>query len=199
MAEIARGRDDDWQAAKAYREALHTYATIGERWLIILPLAGLADLAAAHGQGATAATLVGFLDGLAEQTGAPLLSAAHLTRERAARAAAALLDDPHFERQREVGRTTTLEAAVDLAASVTISDRPHRSVRGTITLTKRELEIFRLLARMHTDQDIATALSISRRTVSGHVAHILAKLDVETRRAAVFRGRELGLLDDARP
>lgn len=65
-----------------------------------------------------------------------------------------------------------------------------------VRLTAREREILRLLAGMHTDQEIASALSLSRRTVSGHVTHILAKLDVTTRRAAVARGRELGLLVD---
>jgi len=195
LAEIARGRGDDHRAADAFREALGIYSEHGERWLITLPLAGLADLAAAHNQATVAATLVGFLDAWSEQTGAPLLSAAKLTQVRAASVAAALLDDPRFKRLRDVGRTLSLAEAVGIAAGVTILDRRGQSVQGTMALTKREMEIFRLLARMHTDQDIATVLSISRRTVSGHVTHILTKLDVETRRAAVVRGRELGLLE----
>jgi DNA-binding CsgD family transcriptional regulator len=55
------------------------------------------------------------------------------------------------------------------------------------------------MAKMHTDREIAEVLSLSRRTVSGHVTHILAKLDVGTRRGAVVRGRELGFSTETVP
>jgi predicted ATPase/DNA-binding CsgD family transcriptional regulator len=199
LAEIARGRGDDQHAATAYQEALRIYAEIGDRWLITLPLAGLADLAAAHDQVLAAANLVGFLDTFAQETGAPLLSAARLSRDRAARGAAAHFGDARYDSFHEAGHTVTLAEAVTVATTVIVPDRYGHSGPGTIRLTAREREILRLLAGMHTDQDIAQALSLSRRTVSGHVTHILAKLDVATRRAAVARGRELGLLADAGP
>jgi DNA-binding CsgD family transcriptional regulator len=63
-------------------------------------------------------------------------------------------------------------------------------------LTPREEEILHLMAAMRTDQEIAELLSLSRRTVSGHVTHILAKLAVTNRRAAVAQARVLGLLTD---
>jgi DNA-binding CsgD family transcriptional regulator len=52
-------------------------------------------------------------------------------------------------------------------------------------LTPREQEVLRLLAEGRTDKEIAAALSISPHTVTGHVAHILAKLNVPNRTAAV--------------
>ena len=61
-------------------------------------------------------------------------------------------------------------------------------------LTPRELEVLTLVARGETDQRIADRLYLSRRTVSSHVSHILAKLDVPTRRAAVFTAVRIGLL-----
>lgn len=55
--------------------------------------------------------------------------------------------------------------------------------------------MLRLVAAGHTDREIADLLFLSHRTVNAHVARILAKLAVGTRRAAVTRGRELGLLN----
>jgi len=50
------------------------------------------------------------------------------------------------------------------------------------------------MAEMRTDREIAELLSLSSRTVSGHVTHILAKVGAPNRRAAVSRARALGLL-----
>ena len=51
-------------------------------------------------------------------------------------------------------------------------------------LTRREREVLRYLVEGATDQEIASALSISPRTAGHHVSGILAKLGVETRRSA---------------
>jgi predicted ATPase/DNA-binding CsgD family transcriptional regulator len=53
------------------------------------------------------------------------------------------------------------------------------------SLTPREMEILRLIAAGKSNPDIAGDLFLSVRTVENHVAHILAKLDVRTRSAAV--------------
>ncbi|MDQ3493306.1 MAG: helix-turn-helix transcriptional regulator [Chloroflexota bacterium] len=53
------------------------------------------------------------------------------------------------------------------------------------SLTPREAEVLHLLAAGQTDSAIAATLFISVRTVENHVAHILAKLGVRTRAAAV--------------
>jgi len=52
-------------------------------------------------------------------------------------------------------------------------------------LTERELDILRLLAEGLTNPQIADRLFISRKTVAHHVAHILGKLGVASRTAAV--------------
>ncbi len=66
--------------------------------------------------------------------------------------------------------------------------------RGNALLTRREVEVLRLVARGWTDRDIAERLFLSRRTVSNHVSNILGKLDVPSRRAAVVTAVRLGLL-----
>lgn len=51
-------------------------------------------------------------------------------------------------------------------------------------LTRREVEVLRLLALHRTDKEIAETLFISRHTASTHVKHILTKLGVGNRREA---------------
>lgn len=52
-------------------------------------------------------------------------------------------------------------------------------------LTSREADVLALLAQGRTNSEMADELSLSRRTVEHHVAAVLAKLDVSSRREAV--------------
>jgi LuxR family maltose regulon positive regulatory protein len=61
-------------------------------------------------------------------------------------------------------------------------------------LSDRELEVLRLLATELTGPDVARELFVSVNTLRTHTKHIFTKLDVNTRRAAVRRAGELGLL-----
>jgi DNA-binding NarL/FixJ family response regulator len=60
-------------------------------------------------------------------------------------------------------------------------------------LTPREAEVLRLMARGHTNREIAQELSIALSTVKNHVHTIIAKLEVSDRTQAAVRGVELGL------
>ena len=60
-------------------------------------------------------------------------------------------------------------------------------------LTRREGDVLRLLARQHTDKEIAEILFISRHTASTHVKHVLAKLGVVSRREAAAYAVHHGL------
>jgi DNA-binding NarL/FixJ family response regulator len=59
-------------------------------------------------------------------------------------------------------------------------------------LTKRELEVLKLIAEAHSSEAIASMLAVSRRTVEHHRANILRKLGmrdrVELTRYAIRRG-----------
>ncbi len=61
-------------------------------------------------------------------------------------------------------------------------------------LTKRELEVLRLVAAGATNKAIAARLVVSERTVDRHVSNILAKLRVASRAAATASAYEHGLL-----
>ena len=62
------------------------------------------------------------------------------------------------------------------------------------TLTRREVEVLRLISAGHTNRAIAEQLGIGEGTVKSHVHRILAKLAVSSRTEAAIRARELRLV-----
>ena len=79
------------------------------------------------------------------------------------------------------------------------SERPFTKAEMTYDLleplSQRELEVLQLVTEGLTNQQIATRLVISIRTVKKHMENIYGKLGVQNRTQAVARGRALGLLD----
>lgn len=80
------------------------------------------------------------------------------------------------------------EPFADPVAVVLLSPAP--DVRG---LTHRELEVLGLLVDGCSNHEIATALTITARTVAAHVEHILTKLNAPTRTAAAVRALREGM------
>ena len=66
-------------------------------------------------------------------------------------------------------------------------------------LTKRELEVLRLLSDGLSQKEIASSLVISSKTVAAHIQHILGKLGVHSRAQAVAQAYRRGLLNGAAP
>lgn len=64
-----------------------------------------------------------------------------------------------------------------------------------VELTPRELDVLKLLARGHTNAEIAASLHITRGTVRNYVSLVLAKLDVEDRTQAALLALKHGLVD----
>lgn len=61
-------------------------------------------------------------------------------------------------------------------------------------LTERELAVLKQLAQGYTNREIADILSISDRTVSTHVSHILSKMEVDNRVQAAMKAVDDGLI-----
>jgi DNA-binding NarL/FixJ family response regulator len=62
------------------------------------------------------------------------------------------------------------------------------------SLTDREHEVLGLVAKGFTNKAIGVQLSISDRTVQGHIAHIFTKLQASSRTEAVMKAVSLGWL-----
>jgi LuxR family maltose regulon positive regulatory protein len=81
-----------------------------------------------------------------------------------------------------------------LAGGERPSVRPDKTQGLLEPLSDRELEVLRLLASELSGPDIASHLYVLVNTLRTHTKHIFSKLDVNTRRAAVRRATQLGLL-----
>lgn len=122
----------------------------------------------------------------------------HAARARLALALAcrALGDEDGTALELEAARAALerLEARPDLA-HIDALRAPPRVARCTESgLTRRELEVLKLVATGLTNRQIAGELSLSEKTVDRHLSNILAKLDVPSRSAATayaFRHRLL--------
>ncbi|GAC1394363.1 MAG: response regulator transcription factor [Polyangiales bacterium] len=71
---------------------------------------------------------------------------------------------------------------------------PSAGPRAHEGLTRREIEVLRLMASGASNREIALALGAAEGTIKNHASSILAKLGVRDRTRAVLRALELGLL-----
>jgi ATP/maltotriose-dependent transcriptional regulator MalT len=87
----------------------------------------------------------------------------------------------------------TLGASIDLAC---LREEMQRTCRTDIagSLTKREIEVLRLVAAGKTNRAIAAALEISEKTVARHLSNIFTKLNLDSRTAATVYALEQKLL-----
>jgi HD-GYP domain-containing protein (c-di-GMP phosphodiesterase class II)/DNA-binding CsgD family transcriptional regulator len=185
-----------WAPRERERATSHTYWT--ERILGAAPaLAGIAKIAGAHHERLDGS---GYHRALRDST---LSRAARLLA--AADVATALREDrPHrpalgrdAARQLlvEGARTGSLDGACVEAVLAAQGEPVARGLAGPIaTLTPRELDVLRELARGRTNKEIASTLAISDRTVQHHTIHIYRKLGIDTRAAAALLAARAGLV-----
>jgi len=79
------------------------------------------------------------------------------------------------------------------SGSVGVPPYPH-TPRLVEPLSDRELDVLRFLAERRTNQEIAQAMCVSVNTVKTHLKNVYGKLDVHSRKRAITRAKELGLL-----
>jgi DNA-binding CsgD family transcriptional regulator len=108
---------------------------------------------------------------------------------------------PAFAIFDQLGARPRALAVARTLRSLGVKNLPHRARSSTRAnpggLTVRELEVAHLLASHLTNDDIASHLYISPKTVDHHVSAVLRKLGVSSRREAARRVREL-VPDDAK-
>lgn len=183
--------ESEWE-----RVRLHPYYT--ERILARAPLlAALGSLACMHHERLDGSGYHTGKSALAQPLAARLIAAADVYQalmeprpHRAARTPASAA--AHLRAQVASGGLDgeAVESVLQ-AAGHRAQSRRHRWPAG---LSTREVEVLRLVARGHSDGQMAVALSLSPRTVHHHVQHIYHKLGVATRAAAALFAMQHGLL-----
>jgi DNA-binding NarL/FixJ family response regulator len=138
------------------------------------------------------------------------MAEALLTRRARSGPAAAALREAHAtlrrmgaEPLRRQLQALAARAAIDLDEPAAGSEpapapAPPRvsSAEDRLGLTRRELEVLRLVALGRTNREVATTLFISEKTAGVHVSNILRKLDLRSRVEASAYAYRLGLLDE---
>jgi DNA-binding NarL/FixJ family response regulator len=106
-----------------------------------------------------------------------------------------LLKDTQAE---EINRAIKAAAAGQVQLSPEAAVRLVREVRAPESpesLTERETEVLRLLAKGFSNKEIAQDLVIGEKTVKTHVSSILSKLGVPSRTQAALYAVRIGLVD----
>jgi non-specific serine/threonine protein kinase len=198
LAKVARERGDFAAAAALYAESLELRWEQGDKLSIAGTFRGLASVAASARQYERAARLWGAAEALRAAIGAP--PPRHRGRSQQAVAITrAALGESAFEAAWAAGHALPVsEAVAEALAAVPNAGEPTTLLPATAKnrfgLTPKELEVLRLLPRGLTNKEIGEALFIAERTVTTHVQHILAKLDVGSRTEAAALAVDQGLV-----
>jgi predicted ATPase/DNA-binding CsgD family transcriptional regulator len=194
LGDLARMQDDRKRAAARYDEALATAVDAGARWFITLCLERLAGVVATTDDAVRAARLFGAADALRNELGAPMSPYFRAIYESDLAAARTRLDQARFAQAWQDGRAMPLEKAIAVAR---ITETPTPAT-GANELTAREVDVLRLVASGRSDEQVAEALVVSRRTVHSHLRSIYLKLGVHSRTAATLYAIERGLVKSPR-
>jgi non-specific serine/threonine protein kinase len=197
---VARQQGDHQRAAAFFREALLSYRHTGAKRGIAECLMGIAEVAAHYGLTEQAAQLLGAADSLFAATGYKLHPQDAEDLKHGQVEVAGRLGRAAWDRALAAGRALSAEGAAELALQV-VQDVLHRvkapkkleqavalasksRTRYPNDLTRREVDVLRLLAEGLTDAQIAERLFLSPHTVHAHIYSIYSKLNVKTRAAA---------------
>ena len=97
-----------------------------------------------------------------------------------------------LRREAKAGKFDATATDAVLSAAGHQVQRPRQSTPGG--LSKREIEVLRLMARGLSNPEIGEELVISKKTVGHHVQHIYNKIDVSTRAGATLFAMQHNLL-----
>lgn len=207
MGVVSLDKHQLFQGAVLLEECLRLSIDLENTPIIASALEWLAQVAAMLGNAERATTLLAAANTLREIHRVPVGRSDRIGEERLITALKASAGEEAFAQRWTAGQQPNLDETIAVALTIVsdASDIEHPVVSPVPdiapaasmhadALTLREDEILRLMAKGHTDREIAELLFLSRRTVNAHVAHVLAKLGASTRREAVTNAKANGML-----
>ncbi len=208
LSRLSQARGDLRGAAARYHEGLRFSLEVGDRANVAYCLEGLASVAVAYDDPHLAARLLGKAESLFTAAGSRVYTYRpdSTLRETTVNAVRGQLDADAVEFEWREGTETTLDDLLDLTRPLVDSDRPanepatrpeepapDRALRDRYGLTRREIEILRLVTEHLSIREISDRLFISPRTVTTHVTSINTKLGASSRHEAARIAAEAGL------
>jgi non-specific serine/threonine protein kinase len=200
LGSVALEMGDLDNAAAHYLDAMKLFAKAGDWSTVAVSVEGLSWIVVRHNPSLETQLLA------AAATSRERFGRAHDTFDfaeyRKARSTARKeLGEQAFADAWAAGRAMSLQEAIALAMQAEAGPPPASTASPTdrFGITPREYDVLCLLAEGRTDQEIADALYLSRRTVNTHVSRLLAKLGVPNRRQAIAMARERELLIGCHP
>lgn len=208
LADVACLAGDHARARELFIEAFWMLHDLGNRWLCGACLLGLGRTATASGEHVWGARLAGAGKGLREGRGAANPPVYRVLRDRMHAIGVSALSPAIHRALEEEGARMTAEQVLGPdgrrpVPGLSGSESPAITHPGPASLdpgrhptglTKRELDVLRLVADGLSDAAIADRLFLSRRTVHWHLLSIYQKLGVNSRTAATKWARDHGLL-----
>ncbi len=200
-----RALGDPVRAWDCHRDSLAWRRKVGDPRGMAVWLEAMAGLLASCGAVEPAACVLGAVDSTRQRGGFPAHNHEKAQLEPTMRRIRDRLSPERFARSWNRGTRMNLAEVIDFAYAEADRAVTVRSAGGDWTpqevttdalaghgLTTRELEVARLVAIRLSDKEIAERLSISPRTVGTHVAVILDKLGVHSRREVVHVATKRG-------
>jgi predicted ATPase/DNA-binding NarL/FixJ family response regulator len=187
---VAMEQHDVGRMAAYSERALALFTEIDDHWSMAHVLKHVSLLALTVGKGSDAVRLRAAAVAMHSAVGVSPSATHYAVHDARLAEARTSLGETAFLEAWQAGQAMALEEIVAQASSLLAMLKAYAGPADTSPeaegsgLTRREREIARLLADGCTDREIADALSISPRTVHGHVANVLAKLGVGSRTAA---------------
>ena len=200
LGQLAWQRGEYERALALARESLILSRDIGHVRHIAMNLQLLVHVTADRGQAEQSVRLFGAVERLQASLGdarsaAVVLNIDPYRTDASLAACRARLTPAAFEAGWAAGKTMTTEEAVTFALDAAASDQwieTGDDVDNT-GLTRRESEVLHLIADGNSNQQIATDLVLSLRTVERHIANLYAKLGARNRAEAVAYAVRHGL------
>lgn len=195
LARVAQRSGRDAEAARLYHDVLRLRQSLGERNGVIECCEEIAALLVKRGQVEPAVRLLGAAATLRAAISLAPWLAERLAAEESLANARQTLTKAAFSATWTGGQRLTLDQAMAEALTLiedttTVPDSP----AAPFNLTRREVDVLKLLAQRRTDPEIAEILYITTKTASNHVANILDKLGAKNRREAADLAARHGLL-----
>lgn len=185
VAEARRRRGELRGATAVISEGIDCKRALDDRRGLAVLLETLAWVAADGSDFVRAATLLGVADGLRDTMAIPVLAPFVPQHRRCKADTRERLGAAAFDKAFSRGREMSVAEAADFALGQPPAKRagaamtPLRTAAGT--LSRREMEIARLIAEGLSNKEVATRLFISNRTVETHVTNMLNKLGLSSR------------------